>query len=110
MAESSPAQTLPIVDAKATVTGKKDKPASGLSQAEVDSRIKQFGYNEITEKKAYPVLNFLSKFWGATAWMLEFIIVLSWFLHNRSDAYVVGGLLVFNAFISSGWSKALQMP
>jgi H+-transporting ATPase len=32
--------------------------------------------------------------------MMEFIIVLSWFLHKRSDAYVVAGLLVFNALIS----------
>jgi H+-transporting ATPase len=32
--------------------------------------------------------------------MLEFIVVLSLFLHNFSDAYVVGGLLIFNALIS----------
>jgi H+-transporting ATPase len=32
--------------------------------------------------------------------MLEFIVVLSIFLHNISDAYVVGSLLVLNALIS----------
>ena len=31
--------------------------------------------------------------------MLEFIILLSWFLHKHSDAYIVLGLLVFNALV-----------
>jgi H+-transporting ATPase len=78
----------------------KTNPATGLSQSEVPALLKQFGYNEITENKTHPLLNFLSKFWGLTAWMLEFIVVLSVFLHNFSDAYVVGGLLILNALIS----------
>ena len=72
---------------------------SGLKQAEVENRLKQYGYNEVPEKKANPIFRFLSKFWGLTAWMLELIIILSWFLHKESDAYIVLGLLVFNAII-----------
>ena len=78
----------------------KTNPATGLSQSDIPALMKHFGYNEITENKTHPLLNFLSKFWGLTAWMLEFIVVLSVFLHNFSDAYVVGGLLVLNALIS----------
>jgi len=78
----------------------KTNPATGLSQSAVPNLLKQYGYNEITENKTHPLLNFLSKFWGLTAWMLEFIVALSLFLHNFSDAYVVGGLLIFNALIS----------
>jgi H+-transporting ATPase len=52
------------------------------------------------ENKTHPLLSFLSKFWGHTAWMLEFIVVLSVFLHNLSDAYVVCGLLILNTLIS----------
>lgn len=78
----------------------KTSPATGLSQAAIAALITQYGYNEITENKNHPLLNFLSKFWGLTAWMLEFIVVLSVFLHNFSDAYVVGGLLILNALIS----------
>ena len=78
----------------------KTNPATGLKQTEVAALLKQYGYNEIAENKSHPLLNFLSKFWGLTAWMLEFIVVLSIFLHNLSDAYVVGGLLVLNALIS----------
>jgi H+-transporting ATPase len=72
---------------------------TGLSQSEADGLTKQFGYNEIPDKKTYPLLRFLLKFWGITAWMLEFIIILSWFLHKMTDVYVVSGLLVFNAII-----------
>jgi H+-transporting ATPase len=100
MADTGLIQPAALEDTNATATESSAKSITGLTQAEADSRVKQFGYNEIPEKKAYPLLNFLSKFWGLTAWMLEFIVVLSWFLHNRSDAYVVGGLLIFNALIS----------
>ena len=72
---------------------------TGLKQTDVEIYFKQYGYNEIPEKKSNPLLKFLTKFWGLTAWMLELIIVLSWFLHKASDAYVVMGLLVFNAVI-----------
>jgi H+-transporting ATPase len=73
--------------------------ATGLTQAEANTRLEQYGYNEVADKKTYPVLKFLSKFWGLTPCMLEFIIVLSWFLHKRPDAYIVSGLLFFNSII-----------
>jgi len=74
-------------------------PAIGLSLNEVEKNLKQYGYNEVAEKKTNLVLKFLSKFWGTTAWMLELIIILSWFLRKHSDAYIVLGLLLFNAII-----------
>jgi H+-transporting ATPase len=74
-------------------------PTFGLSQSEVESRIKQYGYNEVLGKKANPLFLFLKKFWGLSTWMLELIIILSLFLHKHSDAYIVLGLLLFNAII-----------
>jgi len=44
----------------------KTNPATGLSQNEAPNLLKQYGYNEITENKTHPLLNFLSKFWGLT--------------------------------------------
>ena len=58
------------------------------------------GYNEVAEKKGRPVLKFLEKFWGISAWMLELIMVLSAVLGNYSDLAVVGALLVINAALS----------
>lgn len=75
-------------------------PDTGLTQAEVDVSRKQHGYNEVAQKKEHPVLKFLRKFWGISAWMLELIMVLSAVLRKFSDLAVVGALLVVNAVLS----------
>ena len=62
---------------------------TGLTHAEVDIRRKEHGYNEVAEKKGHPVLKFLRKFWGISAWMLELIMVLSAVLGKYSDLVVV---------------------
>ncbi|MEM3693237.1 MAG: plasma-membrane proton-efflux P-type ATPase [Candidatus Bathyarchaeia archaeon] len=71
----------------------------GLKGAEVESRLKQYGYNEVPEKKTNPVARFAKKFWGITAWMLEIIIILSWILQRYSDLYIVTALLFLNSII-----------
>jgi H+-transporting ATPase len=73
---------------------------TGLAHAEVDIRRKEHGYNEVAEQKGHPVLRFLRKFWGISAWMLELIMVLSAALGKYSDLVVVSALLVINAVLS----------
>src|SRR5450759_2880757 len=75
-------------------------PDTGLTHAEVDVRRKEHGYNEVAEHKGHPVVKFLGKFWGISAWMLEMIMVLSAVLRKYSDLAVVGALLVVNAVLS----------
>src|SRR5450756_2338114 len=75
-------------------------PNTGLTHAEVDVRRKEHGYNEVAETKRHPILNFLRKFWGISAWMLELIMVLSAVLGKYSDLVVVSALLVINAVLS----------
>ncbi|MGA2502107.1 MAG: HAD-IC family P-type ATPase, partial [Tepidisphaeraceae bacterium] len=75
-------------------------PDTGLTHAEVDARRKEHGYNEVAEKKGHPVLKFLGKFWGVSAWMLELIMVVSVVLGKYSDLVVVAALLVVNAVVS----------
>jgi H+-transporting ATPase len=75
-------------------------PDTGLTHAEVDVRRKDHGYNEVAEKKGHPVLKFLSKLWGVSAWMLELIMVLSAVLGKFSDLAVVSALLLVNAVLS----------
>ena len=72
----------------------------GLTPAAVKVKRSQCGYNEIPHKKAYPVLRFLKKFWGLSAWMLELILILSLILHKYTDLYVVTALLLVNAILS----------
>ena len=75
-------------------------PEAGLTHAEVDARRKEHGYNEVTERRGHPLLKFLGKFWGVSAWMLELIMVLSAVLRKYSDLAVVSALLVVNAVLS----------
>lgn len=72
---------------------------TGLSSTEVQERLKRYGFNEVPEKKENLAFQFAKKFWGLTAWMLEIIIILSWFLQRYADVYVVAGLLVLNAVL-----------
>jgi H+-transporting ATPase len=75
-------------------------PETGLTHTEVDTRRTEHGYNEVAEQKGHPVLLFLGKFWGVSAWMLELIMLLSAVLGKYSDLVVVGALLVVNAVLS----------
>ncbi len=74
-------------------------PETGLTHGEVDTRRKEHGYNEVAEQKEHPVVKFLGKFWGLSAWMLELIVLLSLVLRHYSDLAVVGTLLVVNAVL-----------
>ena len=65
----------------------------GLSQAEAEKRLTQYGPNEITEKKTNQLLKFLSYFWGPIPWMIEGAVILvgagaalAGFLHHSSSA------------------------
>ena len=73
---------------------------TGLTRTEVETRRKDAGYNEVAEKRGHPLLAFLKKFWGISAWMLELIIVLSAVLGKYADLVVVSALLVVNALLS----------
>ncbi len=72
----------------------------GLRGEEAAERLARYGHNEVPQKRRNPLLLFLSKFWGPTAWMLELIIVLSWILQRRSDVYIVSSLLAVNSVLS----------
>jgi plasma-membrane proton-efflux P-type ATPase len=75
-------------------------PETGLTFAEVNAARQAHGYNEVAETHGHPLLDFLGKFWGISAWMLELIIVLSAVLGKYSDLVVVSALLVVNALLS----------
>jgi plasma-membrane proton-efflux P-type ATPase len=89
--------TASVPDTLATL---KVNPDTGLAPAEVDARRKEHGYNEIAETKEHPILGFLRKFWGVSAWMLEIIMILSAVLRHWADLSVVSALLVVNAVVS----------
>ena len=87
---------VPVPD---TLVALQVNPETGLTHAEVDARRTEHGYNEVPEQQGHPVLRFLGKFWGVSAWMLELIMVLSAVLGKYSDLAVVSALLVLNAVL-----------
>ncbi len=53
------------------VEKKLESSPDGLSQAEAQKRLIQYGPNEIEEKKTNILLKFLAYFWGPIPWMIE---------------------------------------
>ena len=74
----------------------------GLSTAEAQARLKQFGPNAVVEEKPHPLRQFLRRFWAPIPWLLEATIVIQLFLGERVEAAVIGALLVLNAAAEPG--------
>ena len=72
----------------------------GLSQAEAQKRLTQYGPNEIAEKKTNPFLKFLTYFWGPIPWMIEAAVILSGVVRHWLDFFIILFLLFSNAVVA----------
>ena len=88
-------KTLPLPE----VEKKLGSSPEGLTQAEAQKRLAQYGPNEIAEKKTNPFLKFLSYFWGPIPWMIEVAVVLSGVVRHWPDFFIILLLLVANAVV-----------
>ena len=73
--------------------------ADGLTQAEAQKRLAQYGPNQITEKKTNEFLKFLTYFWGPIPWMIEAAVILSALVQHWLDFFIILLLLFSNAFV-----------
>jgi H+-transporting ATPase len=71
----------------------------GLSQAEAQKRLAQYGPNEIEERKTNPFLKFLTYFWGPIPWMIEAAVILSAVARHWPDFAIILLLLLANAVV-----------
>ena len=71
----------------------------GLTQAEAQKRLTQYGPNEIEEKKTNLFLKFLSYFWGPIPWMIEVAVILSAVARHWPDFAIILFLLLANAVV-----------
>jgi H+-transporting ATPase len=72
----------------------------GLTPAEAQKRLAQYGPNEIKEKKDNLFLKFLSYFWGPIPWMIEGAVILSGVVRHWVDFFIILFLLFSNAVVA----------
>ena len=88
-------QTMPLAE----VEKKLGSSSNGLTQAEAQIRLTQYGPNEIAEKKTNEILKFLSYFWGPIPWMIEAAVILSAAARHWPDFGIILLLLLANAMV-----------
>ena len=88
-------KSLPMPELQAKLGASPD----GLSEAEAQKRLTQYGPNEIEERKTNPFLKFLTYFWGPIPWMIEAAVILSALARHWPDFAIILLLLVANAVV-----------
>lgn len=88
-------KSLPMAD----VEKKLGYSEQGLSQSEAQNRLKEYGPNQLEEKKTNIFLKFLGYFWGPIPWMIEIAVILSAAARHWPDFFVILVLLFANATV-----------
>src|SRR5664279_3253301 len=88
-------KSLPMSELQAKLGSSPD----GLSQAEAQKRLTQYGPNEIEEKKTNMFPKFLTYFWGPIPWMIEVAVILSGVVRHWPDFFIILLLLAANAVV-----------
>jgi H+-transporting ATPase len=72
---------------------------TGLNDADIQAKRKQYGYNEIPERQIGQVMGTLKRMWGPIPWLLEAAIIFELVLGKVVQSAVVFLLLVFSAVV-----------
>jgi len=89
-------KSLPLEEVQRQLASSPD----GLSQAEAQKRLTQYGPNELEEKKTNALLKFLGYFWGPIPWMIEAAVILSAIDRHWPDFFIILVLLLANAVVA----------
>ncbi len=74
--------------------------AGGLTSAEADGRLHEYGPNAVVPARPPGVQTLLRKFWGVIPWMLESALITDLVMGRWPDAAIIAALLVFNAYLA----------
>ncbi|RLG16495.1 cation-transporting ATPase [Candidatus Pacearchaeota archaeon] len=73
----------------------------GLTQGKAEKRLREYGINEISEKrKTLAIFNFLKQFNSPLIYILFVAIIISFIFHHLIDAYVIIAVVLVNVSIS----------
>jgi plasma-membrane proton-efflux P-type ATPase len=95
-----PPQHASLRTAAAALAALGSSAEKGLSGAEALARLRRDGANDVLEEKRHPLLQFMHKFWGPSAWILELIAALSFALGKFANFWIAVVLLAVNALLS----------
>lgn len=87
------------MDRKGVVGIENSYQGTGLTEAELQGRRDQYGFNEIPEKQVGPLMGVLKRMWGPIPWLLEAAMIFELFLGKVPQSIVVFLMLVFSAVI-----------
>jgi len=81
----------------------KTNSQSGLTQQEAQKRLKKYGYNTLPEVKQKTWFSiFLSQFTNPLIYILLFAAAIIFFVgEDKKDAFIISGILLFNAIIGT---------
>jgi H+-transporting ATPase len=71
----------------------------GLTTEEAQKLQKEYGFNEIKEKENSPIIDFLKRFTGLTAFVIEGAMIISFITKRYVDGAVMFVLLLLNAVL-----------
>jgi H+-transporting ATPase len=94
-AASDDLKSMPLPELQAKLGTSPD----GLSQAEAQRRLQQYGYNVISEKEISAFLKMLTYLWGPIPWMIEVAAILSALVRHWPDFCIILVLLFANAAV-----------
>jgi H+-transporting ATPase len=97
-------KSIPMPEVEAQLESSPD----GLTQADAQEQLMQYGPNEIEERNTNPLLKFQTYFWGPIPWMIEAAVVLSAMARHRPDFGIISLLLLANAVINAGINPGIN--
>src|SRR5215831_2994753 len=72
---------------------------TGLTDAEVQARLKTYGPNALVEKQKSPLGALVGYFWGPMPWMIEAAALMAFVVGDWGDFAIITSLLLFNALL-----------
>src|SRR5438034_4044509 len=74
-------------------------PKAGLTNAEIQERLKKYGPNALVEKQKSAFAALLGYFWGPIPWMIEAAALMAFIVGDWGDFAIITSLLFFNALL-----------
>ena len=72
---------------------------TGITEEDAVGRLRDVGYNEVSEKRKSPIIDVLSRYWGPMPWLLELTMILSYIIHDYLEVGIIFALLTVNVTI-----------